>query len=327
MIKRGFLIVFACLLFIAGYSYCYLNTPLNPTEVRVLITKGTSINGIAKNLQAADLIKDHRLFKLVAIGLTKCGSRLQAGEYMFAANITPLQILREMIAGNSVIRKVVIPEGYTNYQILELLAGAEGLEGEIEPDFKEGELMPDTYHYSWGDKRQCIIDKMKKAMTSFIAEAWAQHHTGLISNTSINTPEQAIILASIIEKETALEAEKPLVSAVYHNRLRIGMPLQADPTVLYAVTEGRLGLERRVTYNDLKIVSPYNTYLYRGLPPTPIANPGRASILAAMNPAVTKDIYFVADGLGGHVFASGYAGHKQNVQKYREAVRKMLSNR
>ncbi|MFO0295050.1 MAG: endolytic transglycosylase MltG, partial [Rhodospirillales bacterium] len=209
-----------------------------------------------------------------------------------------------------------IPEGLTNRQVVQLVAKAEGLEGDIVPR-PEGTLMPDTWFYSWGDSRDRLVERQRQAMTRLLQELWRQR----APNLPLKSPQEALILASIVEKETAIPEERPRVAAVYINRLRRGMRLQADPTVVYGINDGAGPLDRPITRADLETPHAWNTYLIDGLPPTPIANPGRASIEAVLKPAQTDELYFVADGAGGHVFARTLADHNRNVERLRALER------
>jgi UPF0755 protein len=190
---------------------------------------------------------------------------------------------------------------------------ADGLAGAV-PVPAEGSILPDSYAFQRGDTRAAVVGRMQTAMKQYLAAAWAKRKTGL----AVTTPQQAIILASIVEKETGKPSERRMVAAVYSNRLKQHMPLQADPTVIYALTEGKKPLGRPLTRADWKLDSPYNTYLVTGLPPGPIANPGRDSLAAVLNPAVTDYYYFVADGSGGHVFARTLDEHNRNVQEWQK---------
>jgi UPF0755 protein len=221
-----------------------------------------------------------------------------------------LSLLRE---GRTVVRHLTIPEGLTTVEILALLDDAPGLSGDRSPP-AEGTLLPETYNYSWGDSRAGMMARMQKAMAETLAKLWASRAAGL----PLATPEAAVTLASLVEKETALAAERPRVAGVFVNRLRLGMRLQSDPTVVYALTAGKGPLGRELTRADLEVPSPYNTYRIDGLPPGPIANPGRAAIAAALQPLASRELYFVADGSGGHAFASTLEEHNRNVTRWRK---------
>lgn len=222
-----------------------------------------------------------------------------------------------LAAGRTVVRRLTVPEGFTTFQVVALVEGAEGLEGEVGDIPGEGELLPETFFYSWGDTRRQMIARARRAMSEALAELWPKRAPDL----PLRSPAEAVVLASIVEKETAIGEERPQVAAVFINRLRRGMRLQADPTVIYGLTGGRSVLDRPLSRADLETAHPWNTYVIAGLPPTPIANPGRASLQAVLRPASSDDLYFVADGTGRHLFAATLAEHNRNVARLREIER------
>lgn len=224
-------------------------------------------------------------------------------------------VLAKIQSHDVVQRRLQVVEGTTAAEAMRLLAETEFLEGDLPPPPFEGGIAPDTYFYIRGEQRQAVLQRMVNAQLRILDKLWRQRAEGL----PIDTPREALILASIIEKETALAEERARVAAVFVNRLQRGMRLQSDPTVIYGITGGKAPLGRPLTRSDLKASSPYNTYRIRGLPPGPIANPGRASIEAALHPADTDDLYFVADGSGGHVFASTLREHNRNVARWRRS--------
>ncbi|SLN43623.1 putative aminodeoxychorismate lyase [Roseivivax jejudonensis] len=209
--------------------------------------------------------------------------------------------------------RVALAEGVTSWQVVEELNSVDVLEGEVEVP-AEGSLAPDSYEIVPGDSRADLIDRMQQAQETILAEAWANRADEL----PLETPADALILASIVEKETGVAEERPQVASVFVNRLRRGMRLQTDPTVIYGITEGEGTLGRGIRQSELRAATPYNTYVIEGLPPTPIANPGRAAIEAALNPAETSYVFFVADGTGGHAFAETLDEHNRNVARWRE---------
>jgi peptidoglycan lytic transglycosylase G len=278
----------------------------------VIVPKGADSPEIARMLKAANVISEPLIFRLGA-RLEGADGSLKAGEYRFAPGISMQQALAMLRRGETVIRRVTIPEGMTSQEVVSLVRETEGLDGEVAAMPVEGALLPETYSYSWGDQRSEMIKRMSTAMTVALDELWAGRAQGL----PLASPRDAVILASIVEKETGVPEERPRVAAVFLNRLRLGMKLQADPTVNYAV-HGKGTPPRPLTLGDLQHPSPYNTYLIDALPPGPIANPGRASLLAVLRPAQTDELFFVADGSGGHAFARTIDEHNRNVIRWRK---------
>jgi UPF0755 protein len=306
-------------LLIAGgfyYGYAQFTGPGPSTaDTTVVVPRGSHLGSIATLLEKSGVVRNGQLFEL-STRIYSAGHGLQAGEYAFPAGISEQQVADMMIAGRTVVRRLTVPEGLTAAEILELVRQAPGLDGDppAAGEVAEGTLMPETYFYSWGDGRKAIVDRMTKAMGKEVAELWA----GRAAKLGVDTPRAAVILASIVEKETALPEERPRIAAVFYNRLARGMKLQSDPTVIYALTEGKGPLGRPLTHADLDTASPYNTYVNAGLPPGPIGNPGRASLEAVLHPAQTQELYFVADGTGGHAFAATLEEHNRNVAKWRK---------
>jgi UPF0755 protein len=225
------------------------------------------------------------------------------------------EVYSSLIAdGSPIAYRVSVPEGLTSWQIVEGLRAADFLSGEIAEIPAEGAMAPDTFEVRRGQDRQAIVDDMVAAQAAILAAAWANRQDGL----PLSSAEEALILASIIEKETSVAEERRLVSSVFINRLNRGMRLQTDPTVIYGITEGRGVLGRGIRASELRAETPWNTYVIDGLPPTPIANPGRAAIEAAVNPEATDLIFFVADGTGGHAFAETLDEHNRNVALWRQ---------
>ena len=239
---------------------------------------------------------------------------LRSGEYAFTSGISPLQVIRKLSSGKSIIHHLTIPEGVMVSEIIEKLNSATVLDGIISMPIPEGYLMPSTYFYSYGDKRENIIDQMRNEMSAALDEFMLK----LSPDSPLKSRKDVLILASIIEKEAGNDLEKPLIAAVFINRLNKNMKLQADPTSAYAVTEGKYKLTRPLTKADLKTQSPYNTYFVLGLPPGAIACPGKKSLEAAVNPAKSDDLFFVANGRGGHNFSKNLNEHNTHVKNYRE---------
>jgi UPF0755 protein len=231
--------------------------------------------------------------------------------------VSPRGAAALIASGRTVVRRLTIAEGTTTAQAVSLLRAAEGLEGEIAASPGEGELLPETYFYSWGDSRERLLARQRRAMADALADLWAKR----ASDLPIKTPQEAVVLASIVEKETGVPEERPRIAAVFLNRLKRGMRLQADPTVIYGLTEGKVPLDRPLSRADLETRHVWNTYVVDGLPPTPIANPGRAALEAVLKPVDTEELYFVSDGTGRHVFARTLAEHNRNVQRLRQVER------
>ncbi|WP_372398926.1 endolytic transglycosylase MltG [Azospirillum sp. HJ39] len=286
--------------------------PLEQAET-VVIPRGSGLEAIAITLGDSGVIGSPLVF-VAAAKLTGAFRELKAGEYQFPAGISIEAVLEQMRQGRTVVHRFTVPEGLTSAQVVALLEREAILTGHIQKPPKEGSLLPETYHFAYGDSRTALVERMQTAMTQALVEAWKNRDP----NLPFETPQQALTLASVVEKETGIAAERPKVAGVFVNRLEIGMKLQSDPTVIYALTEGSGELGRTLTRNDWKFESPYNTYQISGLPPGPIANPGKASIQAVMKPERHEFLYFVADGTGGHVFAKSLPDHNRNVAKWRE---------
>jgi UPF0755 protein len=277
--------------------------------VAVVVPEGATLARAANALERAGAIRSASRFRLYA-RLFGDGGAIKAGEYAIPEQASASDVLTLLQEGKVRQRLVPVPEGYPSVLVHDALMRADGLTGDA-PVPAEGSVLPDSYAYQKGDTRAAVVARMQKAMKDYLAQAWADRKPGI----AVKTPQEAIILASIVEKETGKPSERRTVAAVYGNRLRIGMPLQADPTVIYPITRGR-PLGRRILRSELHAKNGYNTYASPGLPVGPIANPGRASIDAVLNPADSKALYFVADGSGGHVFADTLAQHNANVQKW-----------
>ncbi|ACG77972.1 conserved hypothetical protein [Phenylobacterium zucineum HLK1] len=280
----------------------------------VVLERGSGLTRIAGALEDAGAIGSAGLFVLAA-RLTGAAGELKAGEYEFPSRAPMARVLADIRAGKVVRHFITIPEGWTSEMAAEAVNRQPVLTGTA-PVAPEGALLPDTYQVQRGDDRAEVIARMRKAHDDLMAELWPKRQPGL----PFDTPEEAVVLASIVEKETGIASERPRVAAVFVNRLRQGMRLESDPTIIYGVSKGR-ALGRGIRASELAAQTPWNTYRIDGLPPTPIANPGRASLEAVLNPPRTDELFFVADGTGGHVFATTYADHQRNVARWRQVER------
>jgi len=286
-----------------------------PVSTAIVIPSGTGLEGIASSLKRAGAIRRDFVF-VIGARVSRQARSLKAGEYLIPAASSPRQVMEILASGKSVVRRLTIPEGLTSAQVMARLELAEGLTGTAgsagDGISDEGSLLPETYHFSYGDSREELVKRMQSSMQEAVTRLWEMRAPDL----PIKTPEEAVILASIVERETGIPQERGLVAGVFVNRLKRGMRLQSDPTVAYGVAPG--GLDKPLTRADLKQPTPYNTYVIKGLPPTPIANPGIDAIRAVMNPVETDYLYFVADGTGGHAFARTLKDHNRNVRKWRK---------
>ena len=277
----------------------------------VVLPRGAGLDSIAKRLGRAGVIGYPWIFR-IGVRLSGAARGLQAGEFLFTAGLSGEGVMNHLLTGRPLVRRLTIPEGLTSRRVVELINGAAGLENMVIAIPDEGALLPETYHYAFGDFRTEMVERMTAAMTEILAALWSGRRQGL----PYDTPRDALILASIVERETGRPDERRHVAGVFINRLRRGMRLQSDPTVIYGLSGGEL--DRPLSRADLKHDSPYNTYRIKGLPPGPIANPGRDALAAVLDPEETEDLYFVADGAGGHVFAATLTEHNRNVAKWRK---------
>ncbi len=284
----------------------------------VWLAPGLGLNAISERLADAHVLDEPLVFR-VAVRLNRSAGRLKAGEYEIPAHASMAEIVRILREGKSIVHRLTVPEGLTSWQVMEIVKGDPVLTGDMPLVPDEGSLLPETYHFTRGTTRAQIVQRMQKSASALINELWPHR----AENLPYKTQKEAIILASIVEKETGLAAERPRVAAVFVNRLRKSMRLQSDPTIIYGVTGGKGSLGRPIRRSELDRVTPYNTYQVDGLPPTPISNPGRASIEAVLNPPETKDLYFVADGTGGHAFSTSLDEHQRNVSHWRRVEKGM----
>jgi len=287
----------------------------NEAPATVMVERGMGLKAIAALLEREGLITDARLFEL-GVRLRQAGGELKAGEYAIPPGASMAEILAILMTGKSIQYKLTVPEGFALIQVLKLVEADPVLVGEITVEPKEGYLLPETYLFTRGTTRDELLRRMEADKRAVLEELWPARQDDL----PFDTMEEAVILASIVEKETGVAEERPLVASVFVNRLRRGMRLQSDPTIIYGITQGE-PLGRRIRRSELDAKTPYNTYQIDGLPPTPICNPGRASMEAVLNPPQTDYLYFVADGTGGHAFAKTLEEHNRNVANWRRIQR------
>ncbi|CAM2768045.1 endolytic transglycosylase MltG [Brevundimonas diminuta] len=281
----------------------------------VTLPSGAGVPAIAANLKSAGVIRSTDLFR-AAISLTGADRKIRAGEYEVPSGASLATVVGLLVDGKAVRHYVTLPEGWSSAQAVDILMKQPVLTGEVEVP-PEGSLWPETYEVTRGETRAAVVARMQRAAKTKLETLWAARSP----STVVTTPAEAVILASIVEKETGIASERPEVAAVFTNRLRLGMRLESDPTIVYGVTKGR-PLGRGILLSELRNPTPWNTYLIDGLPPTPIANPGEEAIKAVLNPPRSEYVFFVADGTGGHVFARTYQEHLLNVARWREIERR-----
>ena len=281
------------------------------SQTVTVLRHGAGLSEIGADLQQAGVIRSWPLF-MAAAQLTGAGRHMRAGEYAFPTRASLRQVIQRIRLGLIVHHKITLPEGLSSRQAVDILNRSDLLAGPATAP-AEGALLPETYEVIRGQTRASLLRRMQEDRNRLLATLWADRQPGL----PFMDADQAVILASIVEKETALESERPHIAAVYINRLRQGVKLEADPTVIYGLTQGAGPLEHGLRASELAAPNPYNTYLNTGLPPTPIDNPGRASLAAVLDPSSSQDLYFVADGSGGHVFSKTLAEHEKNVARWR----------
>lgn len=309
---RRLILIAALLVLLAGGGIVWrgwLGPGPSAKPAEVTIVEGARLRTAAAALEKAGIVRSADGFYRMA-RLLGSNDPIQAGDFAFPAGISGAGALDILQHGKPVLRLITIPEGMPSVLVAERLRDQKLLTGPVAIP-AEGSILPDSYGFQRGEARATVMKRMQAAMDRTLKELWATRKPGI----AVATPEETVILASIVEKETSKPSERRMVAGVYTNRLKRGMPLQADPTVIYPVTLGR-PLGRRILRSELAAKNGYNTYAEPGLPKGPIANPGRASIAAVLDPAQTSALYFVADGSGGHVFADTLAQHEANVRKW-----------
>jgi UPF0755 protein len=307
-------------LYIYGKQKIEAPGPLQEDKV-VNIPSRSGMGDIADILQREGVIDDNRWAFIGSVFALRARSALKPGEYLFQKNASLRDVIGTIVEGKVVQHAVTIPEGLTSEQIVERLSDNDLFTGTIREIPREGSLLPETYKFPRGTSREQVIQRMQQAQKRVLAEIWEHRNP----DVPVKTPEQLVTLASLVEKETGKPDERSRVAAVFVNRLKQKMKLQSDPTIIYGLVGGKGTLGRPIKRSEILQPSPYNTYVIEGLPPGPIANPGRAALEAAANPARTKDLYFVADGTGGHSFTETYEQHQKNVARLR-SLEKQIQN-
>ncbi len=314
---HGCLAIIFTLMIVLGGSASYIvfqleqKGPLRETK-DVVIPKGAGAGTIAQKLETEGVIHSAFYFRLQY--QLQQHPDLKAGEYLFTPYMTLAEVISKLAHGDIIRRKVTVAEGRTSAEVVQLLNAEPALKGTITTLPPEGSILPDTYQFVLGDDRNQMIKDMQKAMQDAVMEIWALRE----ADNPLRSPQQLVTLASIIEKETGVSAERERIAGVFYNRLHKNMMLQSDPTVTYGITLGRMALGRALTTDDLRKPTAYNTYTNFGLPPGPITNPGKAAILAAAKPEKNDLLYFVANGSGGHSFAATLPEHEKNVAAWRK---------
>lgn len=311
------LVVALLLLGVAGWFYLGPGPSAREGDSTVVVFKdGSSVAQMGRELKDAGVIRSPRLFRLAA-KLTGADRRLRAGEYQFQSGASLASVVETLRSGKVVRHFVTVPEGRTVAQAIRILQAEPVLVGEVTRIPPEGSILPETYEITRGETRQAVIDRMRQAQEDLLADLWPKRQAGL----PFDTQREAVTLASIVEKETGIARERPEVAAVFVNRLRQGMRLESDPTIIYGITKGE-PLGRGIRASEIRAPHPWNTYVIDGIPPSPIANPGRDAIAAVLNPPSTRYLFFVADGTGGHDFSVTYAEHSAKVARLRQLERR-----
>ncbi len=296
----------------------YFNAPnsYHQEDKKFIVESGLTLRQVVDKLHQEKIIKNPSAFLYLGQLIKGIDPKVRYGEYFFEKNTSYYKILHKLIRGNIFFRKVTIAEGLSTDSAVKIIENSLGLIGQVPTDLKEGSLLPETYFYSYNDTKASIVKRMQDSMKKHLDELWEKRDPTI----PVQSKEQAIILASIVEKETGIPSERPKVASVFINRLKKGMKLQSDPTIIYSFTFGNKSLERPIKVSDIQNKSPYNTYHIFGLPPSPICNPGLDSIKAVLNPIQTEYLFFVASGNGDHVFTTNIQDHNASVSKYRSLM-------
>lgn len=297
----------------------YFNAPnsYHREDKRFVIEKGMTLRQVVEKLHEDEIIKSPSAFLLISQMIKGLDPKVRYGEYFLEKNISYYKILKKINRGFVFFHKITVPEGFSVDSALKTIEAAPGLSGKVAEKIAEGTLLPETYFYSYNDSKQAMIRRMQEAMTKAVNQLWEGRDPAI----PLRTKQEAIVLASIVERETNLDSERAKVASVFTNRLRKGMKLQSDPTIIYSFTKGDKSLEHPIRVSDIQNNSPFNTYHIYGLPPTPICNPGLASIKAVLNPPKTDYLFFVASGNGGHIFSANIKDHNAYVAQYRKVLK------
>jgi UPF0755 protein len=309
MRKAALALVALGALVLVWFAWGWYGSSAVEKDIAFTVPDGATLTSVAGKLEKEGLIDSSSAFLLRA-KILGSGDPVQRGEFAIPAGASGSSILDTLQHGQVIRRFVTVPEGLPSIMVYEKLMAEPLLTGPI-PVPEEGSVLPDTYDFERGEARTKVLARMQAAMKNYLAEAWSKRKPGI----AVSNPEEAVTLASIVEKEKGVPSERRMVAGLYSNRVKEGMPLQADPTIIYPITKGK-PLGRRIRQSEIAAVNGYNTYTMRGLPDGPITNPGRESIAAVLNPAQTDALYMVANGKGGHVFASTLAEHNANVSKW-----------
>jgi UPF0755 protein len=309
MRKAAWALIAVAALVFAWFAWGWYGGGPTDKDTAFTVPDGATLTSVAGKLEKERLVGSKSSFLLRA-KILGSGDPVQRGEFAIPAGSSAATILDTLQHGQVIRRFVTVPEGLPSIMVYEKLMAEPLLTGPI-PVPAEGSVLPDTYDFERGESRVKVLARMQSAMTKYLAEIWSKRKSGI----AVTTPQQAVTLASSVEKETGVPSERRMVAGLYSNRVKHGMPLQADPTIIYPITKGK-PLGRRIRQSEIAAVNGYNTYTMSGLPVGPITNPGRESIAAVLNPAATDALYMVANGTGGHVFASTLAEHNANVQRW-----------